>query len=442
MDAVAFASGYAGVILLGLGTGAVTGLAPGLHVNNVAALVIAARATLAASLASLLPALGGDDASLLLACFLLAVTSSHAVFDFVPSVFFGAPSEETALSILPGHRLLLEGEGVRAVGLAARGAVLGCALAALLLVPLRLLLGDPVGLAAAFRPWAPAFLAAILALLLASEARYRRRRLRRLARAGWVQLLAGLLGLLVLRGPTPVDPGAVLFPLFSGLFGMPNLIASLWNPPGTIPPQEITPLPPLARREVWHAVRGTVAGATVSWLPGLSGGAAATLAAVAGRRKLTPSAFMVILGAVSTSTAILSVAVLLMIGRARSGAAAAVSELLGRTSGWADPWAIPVVLTALVLAAVLAGALAAPAATWVARRLAPRWSRIDTRRVSLATLAALTALIALATGLAGVGIAALAAAVGLVPVRAGVRRVHLMASLLVPVLVGYLAGYS
>lgn len=439
MDAVAFAGGFAGVVLLGLGTGAVTGLAPGLHVNNVAALVIAGRTSLAASLAATLPALGGDEASLLLACFLLAVTSSHAVFDFVPSVFFGAPSEETALSILPGHRLLLDGEGVRAVGLAARGAVLGCALAALLLVPLRMLLGEPVGLAAAFRPWAPAFLAAILILLLASEARFGRHRLRRVARAAWVQILAGVLGLLVLRGPTPLDSGAVLFPLFSGLFGMPNLIVSLRNPPGTIPPQEMRPLPPLGRREMWHAVRGTVAGATVSWLPGLSGGAAATLAALLGRRKLTPSAFMVILGAVSTSTAVLSVAVLLMIGRARSGAAAAVEELLGGSAGWADPWGVPLVLTALVLAAVVAGALAAPGATWVARRLAPRWSRIDTRRLSLATLVGLAGLIALVTGVVGLGIAALAAVVGTLPVRAGVRRVHLMASLLVPVLVGYMS---
>ena len=49
--------------------------------------------------------------------------------------------------------------------------------------------------------------------------------------------------------------------------------------------------------------------------------------------------FMIVLGATSTSTAVLSVAVLFIIGRARSGAAAAVRDLLGTTGAWsqADP---------------------------------------------------------------------------------------------------------
>ncbi len=440
MEPLAFAMAFGSLVLLGLGTGAVTGLAPGLHVNNVAAVVLATRASWVALVLG--PWASSDPATLglLLSCYLVATAVSHGVFDFVPSVFLGAPTEETALSILPGHRMLLSGEGPRAVALAARGAVLGTALAAVALLPLRWLLGEPVGLAEAFRPWSWLFLVGMLAAMLATEVRGRRHRLRRVLRAAWVQLLAGLLGLGVLRGVSGLDPNVALFPLFSGLFGMPNLVLALWTRPGEIPEQKVEPLGPLGLTEAGQAARGALAGAAVSWLPGLSGGAAATLASMGRTRKNTPSGFMVILGAVSSSTAILSVAVLFMIGRARSGIAAAVRDLLGAPSLWPSLGSIPSVVLWLVVASVVAVVLAAPLAIAVARTLGPRWSCMDPRHLSAATLAALSVLIVVASGPMGAGVAALACAVGLVPVRAGVRRIQLMASLLVPVLVGYLSA--
>src|SRR5206468_771129 len=172
-------------------------------------------------------------------------------------------------------------------------------------------------------PWTPIFLVCVLAAVLASEWRGRGR-VRRGLRAVWVQALAAGLGIAVLRGPSLVDPDAVLFPLFSGLFGIPSLIVGLRARPGSIPYQRLEPLRGLSREDARSALRGTIAGASVSWLPGLSGGAAATLASVGTRRTVGPSQFMVVLGAVSTSTALLSVAVLFIIHRARSGAAAAV----------------------------------------------------------------------------------------------------------------------
>ena len=435
-----FGLAFGVLVLLGLGTGAVTGLSPGLHVNNVAAIVLATRASWIALVLGPWAAEYPATLGLLLSCYLLATAVSHGVFDFVPSVFFGAPTEETALSILPGHRMLLAGEGARAVALAARGCVLGTAIAVALLLPLRWLLGEPVGLAQAFRPWTAVFLVGMLAALLGTEIRSGRQRRRRVLRAAWVQLLAGLLGLAVLEGPSGLDSNVALFPLFSGLFGMPTLVLSLRTRPGEIPPQSTEALEPLSLPEAGHAARGALAGAAVSWLPGLSGGAAATLAALGGRRKLAPPAFMVILGAVSTSTAVLSVSVLFMIGRARSGTAAAVRELLGTSGGWTNPLVLPPSVLWLALASVLAGVLAAPLATAVARLLASRWSQVDPRLLSAGTLLGLAVLIGLASGPVGLAVAGLACLVGLVPVRGGVRRVHLMASLLVPVLAGYLVA--
>ena len=440
MDPFAFATAFGILVVLGLGTGAITGLAPGLHVNNVAAVLVAARASWVAWLLGPWSASDSATLGLLLSCYLLATAVSHGIFDFVPSVFLGAPTEDTALSILPGHRMLLAGEGPRAVTLAARGAVLGTAMAAAALLPLRWILGEPGGLAEAFRPWSWLFLRGWLAAIPATAIRGRRRRLRRIVRAAWVQFLAGLLGLAVLRGATGLDPNAALFPLFSGLFGMPNLVLALRTRPGEIPEQSVAPLEPLGLAEAGQAARGALAGAAVSWLPGLSGGAAATLASMGGSRRIRPSGFMVILGAVSTSTAVLSVAVLFMIGRARSGTAAAVRDLLGSPETWPSLGAIPVAVLWLVLASVLAAVLAAPVAGALARSLGPRWSHQDPRILSGATLLLLGALVLAASGPVGGAVAAVACLVGLVPVRTGVRRIQLMASLLVPVLAGYLAA--
>jgi len=432
-------AGFLIVTMLGLLAGALTGLSPGLHVNNVAALVLATQAAFAGFLAVLVPDISSEPETmgLLLSCFLLATAGSHAVFDFIPAVFLGAPTEDTALATLPGHRLLLVGQGAKAVALAARGALLGTAFAVVALVPLRLLLADPIGLADRFRPWTPAFLVCVLGAVLAAEWRGRSR-MRRLGRAVWVQALAAGLGLAVLRGPPLVDPDAVLFPLFSGLFGIPSLLVGLRAQPGLIPHQRLEPLRPLSREDARSALRGTIAGASVSWLPGLSGGAAATLASVGTRKSVGPSQFMVVLGAVSTSTALLSVAVLFIIHRARSGAAAAVRALAGDLSPWPIAWSAPVSLLLLVTSAVLATAIAAPLAARVGRGVAQRWSTSNPRRIAALSLLAVLLLLAAATGPIGIGLAGLSAIVGLVPVALRVRRVHLMASLLVPVLLTYL----
>ena len=153
---------------------------------------------------------------------------------------------------------------------------------------------------------------------------------------------------------------------------------------------------------------------------------------------MTPGSFMVILGAVSSSTAVLSVSVLFMIGRTRSGVAAAVRELLGPSGGWTDPVSLPHEVLWLMLASVIAGVLAAPLAGVIARVLASRWARVDPRLLSVGTLALLGLLIGIASGPVGLAVAGLSCWVGLVPVVLGVRRIQLMASLLLPVLLTYL----
>src|SRR5437867_12848669 len=101
--------------MLGLLAGVLTGLSPGLHVNNVAALVLATQTAFAGFLAVLVPDISAEPETmgLLLSCFLLATAGSHAVFDFIPPAFSGAPTEDTALATLRAHRLLLARQGAK-----------------------------------------------------------------------------------------------------------------------------------------------------------------------------------------------------------------------------------------------------------------------------------------------------------------------------------------
>ncbi|HEX7468624.1 MAG TPA: tripartite tricarboxylate transporter permease, partial [Methanobacterium sp.] len=96
--------------LLGVICGALTGLIPGIHVNTVGAFVFA-------SSASLLTFISPE----FLCVLLISMAISHALLEFIPSMFLGVPEEGTVLSVLPGHHLLLQGRGKEAIRLVALG---------------------------------------------------------------------------------------------------------------------------------------------------------------------------------------------------------------------------------------------------------------------------------------------------------------------------------
>ncbi|MGI0149302.1 MAG: hypothetical protein ACREDF_07200, partial [Thermoplasmata archaeon] len=79
MDAVGFLSAFVALTCLGLLVGALTGLSPGLHVNNVAAFVLATQAAWIGLVVSLAPSVAAhstETTGLLLSCFLVATAGS------------------------------------------------------------------------------------------------------------------------------------------------------------------------------------------------------------------------------------------------------------------------------------------------------------------------------------------------------------------------------
>jgi putative membrane protein len=130
---------------LGVGFGVLTGLTPGVHVNNIAILMLTISPGLLAGLMFLQDfGISISFITILLCTVIIATSIAHTFLDFIPSTFLGAPEGETALSVLPAHSMLLEGRGYEAVALSAMGSFGAILCAFLFILPFRYLIGPPV----------------------------------------------------------------------------------------------------------------------------------------------------------------------------------------------------------------------------------------------------------------------------------------------------------
>jgi len=280
-------SSFIGVML-----GTMTGLLPGIHVNNVALFMLA----LSGSIVSLLVArgMGEIQAVLVIANVIIATSITHSFVDFIPSTFFGAPDEETALSVLPAHRLLLEGRGHFAVLLSVVGSYTAVAICCALAIPYRYLIGDPYDLYGFLQDNMLVLLLVIVSMMILSERPMGKGLTGKLKGCGaalFLFCLAGVLGLVVLPMGSESPLGlfsSPLFPSLSGLFGLSTLFISLLQKP-VIPAQVVENASSFREkfegtgRPFMHILKGTVAGSIVGFLPGVSASHAAVIAGLGGR---------------------------------------------------------------------------------------------------------------------------------------------------------------
>ena len=146
--------------IVGAAMGTFSGLVPGVHVNAMAMLLVSSYP----AVESLVHV---DGLPLAMASLVTSAAVVHSFVDFVPSVFIGAPDGASALSVLPGHRLLLQGRGMEAVSRAADGSLVGACAATLLAIPLYLV-ASSVGTGAVDQV-TPYVIVAVLLVTVGSE---------------------------------------------------------------------------------------------------------------------------------------------------------------------------------------------------------------------------------------------------------------------------------
>ena len=388
-------------LLVGVILGTLTGLIPGIHINLVSAVLLSISAALVAS----------GIPPLALVVFLVSVAITHTFIDFVPSIFLGAPDEaDTALSILPGHEMLLNGRAFHAVVYTLYGSMAALGII-LLFSPLFYFLLPVI------YPYAERIMPVIL-IVSSFFLIYMEKSSRIWALVMF--LLSGILGMVTLNLPVK----ETLLPLFTGLFGVASLITSM-NKKQKIPNQIVSKIKNIKikmRSFFKSASASVIASPLCSFLPGMGSGQAAVIgSSVIG--DMSRKEFLVLLGSINTIVMGLSFITLYSIGKARTGVAAAVDSIMSLSSN--DFFIItPAIITSGILAFFLA--------IFVAKLFSKSITMVNYRKLSVSVLVFLVLVNFIFSGWLGLCIMAVSTALGLLCIYSGVRRTHLMGCLVIP----------
>ncbi|MEM2874326.1 MAG: tripartite tricarboxylate transporter permease [Candidatus Nanoarchaeia archaeon] len=396
------------LLALGLGccAGIFTGLAPGIHTNTVAAGIL-----------TVLPILTQWFSPLALGVFLTSMVIMHSFTDFIPSIFIGAPDDgETALSVLPGHKMLLEGKGYDALKLTVVGGI-GATIIGLMILPIFgfvIMKGyDNLGIII------PILILAFSAFFILIEPSLEGK-----IWATVIFALSGVLGILALNLLPIKEP---LFPLLTGLFGIPTLIISMRGH-NKIIEQQISDKIVFSRNWLNHA-KASICAAIMSILPALGAAQATVLAqAISKKGKSEENGgsknFLIIVGGINTVSSIFVLTTLFLIGRARTGVLAAMKQFLSL-----DIYSFMV----LLIASLIAIGFSAVTTLELGKFFAKNIIKFKYRKMSLFVLIILVILIILFSGLMGLLTASVAVALGLIAPKVGIKRIHAMGALAVPI---------
>ena len=277
-------------ILLGCLMGVISGITPGLHINLVALILF-----------SISPFLLGYTNVIAVASFIIAMSITHTFTDFISATYLGAPSDDTALAVLPAHRMLLEGMGHEAVKLTVIGSLL-CLIITVILSPLLVII-VPI-IFSYLKNYIGWLLLSVVVFMILREKSINKKFL-----AFVVVALSGILGLAVFNIPNLKDP---LLPMLSGLFGVSVLLLSLTQKV-TLPIQRTTEMIKLKVRDTAKALgSGVFSGSLVSIFPGLGPAQAAVLGGqLVG--KIDVFSYLILVGGINTVSMILSLITLFTI---------------------------------------------------------------------------------------------------------------------------------
>jgi len=393
-------------LLCGVTAGTLTGLLPGIHINLVSAILISSSSILLTIFSPIA-----------LVIFIVSMTITHTFLDFIPSIFLGAPDEDTTLSVLPGHEFLLKGRAHEAIILTLYGGLIGIFLI-ITFSPIFIYIFPIIYSNLKFVMFFLLVFANVYLIFKEKKSK---------TTALIIFLLSGFLGLATITLPLKES----LLPLLTGLFGSSSLIVSI-SKSQKIPKQKIILLKKLKiskKEALLSSIASVLTAPLCAFLPALGTGQAAAIGSdIIGEVKRRE--FLILLGTINTAIAGLSFITLYSIQKARTGTAVAVQTLLQNIT----LQNMMIILIIMVISAVLAFFLA----LFISKLLSKYISKINYRILSLSTLIFITAIVIFFSGWLGFLIFTTATFIGLFTILTGVRRTHLMGSLMLPSIIFYL----
>ncbi|AFV22610.1 hypothetical protein Mpsy_0399 [Methanolobus psychrophilus R15] len=434
-------------IVAGYLLGVISGLIPGIHTNNFALILLAIS-----------PLLSDNGVPVFyVAVIILSNSLSHTFHDIIPAIFLGAPNDDTALAVLPGHALLLEGRGAEAVRLSALGSAGSVALALFIALPLSMIILTAYPLIQAYLAWILIFVVFLMIMTERGEfvkgqgsLSHWRSRFYALV----IFFMSGMLGVFAFRMEYLMNPvisfgePSILLPLLSGLFGSSQLIISLMSAP--VIPAQLRSRLELDRKRIFRGIFvGGLSGSLVAWLPGISSSIATVFARLFIKQdfskeenqytrysdeEMLSSAkeFIVSVSGVNTCNAIFALIALAVIGKTRNGAMVVINGLLEGVS--LDASTIILFLCAIALTAIMSYF----STIYLGDRVHLWLLSIDYPILCYCVIAVLTLLVLLFTGLFGLVVFAISTSVGMLSPFLKIRKSHAMGVILLPVILYFL----
>ena len=386
-------------LLVGCCLGIFTGITPGVHINLVSVIIL-----------SLSPWLLQYVSPLTLGVLIVGMTIIHTFLDSIPATFLGAPDSDEVLSVLPGHRLLLEGKGYEAVA----RTVIGTLASAILMIALTPLLIIGVNwLYPLVKDKISIILLVLCIFFLLKEPRSK-------FWALLVFLLAGVLGIVTLTMGLK-DP---LFPLFSGLFGTAGLLLSINDKVNV--PEQTTSFPQVTKKEGFTTVTSAIiTGSVCSMLPGLGPSQAAMIGAQFTKSMSGPT-FLILNSALNMVNMMMSFITLYAIEKGKNGAIVVVGQIMGKIGKQELLLLVAAVLIALGIGTYLTLVLT--------KGFAKLMTKINYKKLCMCIIIFITGLVVVLTGWTGLLIYLTATSLGLLPPLKNVGRSHMMGCLLLPII--------
>jgi len=381
-------------LFIGVLFGTFTGLTPGIHINLVVGILIS------------IPFLGLNPVYLVV--FISAMAITHTFLDFVPSVFLGCPDTDTELSILPGHELLKNKKGFEAVYLSNLGSLIAIPLLLIVLIPSIFFMKEFYSTISSIIP----YILIIVSLVVIFTEKNK-------LKATSVFLLTGFLGFSLIT----FNINEPLLPLLTGLFGASNIILSIKNKT-KIPNQKITYPKTNLKRPIFGAL---LSAPLCSFLPGVGSGQAAVIGNTF--VKQNQKQFLILLGITNTLVMGVSFLSLYLIGKTRTGAAAAINQIIGKLS---FPETILILIVVLIT-----GLIAFKMTNFFAKIASTKIEKVNYKKISYATLIILSIIVLVVSGFFGFVVLFVSTLTGIYCISLRVKRVNMIGSLIIPTILFY-----
>jgi len=368
--------------LLGIAIGLVLGFLPAMHVNNFLPFFALLSMT-----------------SPQLFLFVIAMSIAYVFSSFFPSVLLGVPNEDTALNVLPGHRMVLEGNAYSAIMISLYAGLFVTVLSVPFLI---FFLSALTIVYAALQKVIPYLLIFVVIFMFFSDKKS----------SIIIIVLSSILGFLTFDFN-------LLLPILTGFFGM-STILSAYSSQSKIPPQILRfnsgmTLYDLSIVSFMSSFLSSIFG----FIPAISSAIVGTIGSY--MRKLNSEEFLALLSGTNVNYMAYSFFALLLLHKTRSGSAVLLSKFFQSESIF---FVLGIILFSSAISFLICARLAKP--------IIRLYCRIDYRKACLFSIILMVSVNAVLTGWFGVLVLFASTSIGLLSNSLRVKRINCMAALIVP----------